>query len=113
MKGNNIIQAKSYQLAIKIVKVCRQLSEEKREYVLSKQLLRSGTSNGANIEEAIGGQTRKDFTAKILIAYKEARETNYWIKILKDTELINTFEAQNLLNECTEVVKILAKIQKL
>lgn len=81
----NIIQIKSYAFAVRIVKVYKYLCEEKKEYVLSKQLLRSGTSIGANIEEAIGGQTDKDFFAKLTIAYKEARETHYWIRLLTDT----------------------------
>lgn len=73
----NIIQIKSYAFAVRIVKVYKYLCEEKKEYALSKQLLRSGTSIGANIEEAIGGQTDKDFFDKLTIAYKEARETHY------------------------------------
>ena len=81
----NIIQIKSYAFAVRIVKVYKYLCEEKKEYVLSKQLLRSGTSIAANIEEAIGGQTDKDFFAKLSIAYKEARETHYWIRLLTDT----------------------------
>ena len=84
----NIIQIKSYAFAVRIVKVYKYLCEEKKEYVLSKQLLRSGTSIGANIEEAIGGQTDKDFFAKLTIAYKEARETHYWIRLLTDTDYI-------------------------
>ena len=74
MKKDNIIQTKSYDFALRIVKLYKHLSQEKKEFVLSKQLLRSGTSIGANIEEAIGGQSRKDFFAKLTIAYKEARE---------------------------------------
>jgi four helix bundle protein len=77
MKQENIIQTKSYEFAIKVVNLYRFLSEEKREYVISKQLLRSGTSIGANVEEGIGGQSAKDFFAKLNIAYKEARESHY------------------------------------
>ncbi len=88
MKKDNIIQEKSYDFAVKIVKLYKRLSQEKKEFVLSKQLLRSGTSIGANIEEAIGGQSRKDFYAKLTIAYKEARETHYWIRLLKDTSFL-------------------------
>lgn len=80
----NIIQIKSYDFAIRIVELYEFLSEEKKEFILSKQLLRSGTSIGANIEEAIGGQSRKDFFAKLSISYKEARETHYWIRLLTD-----------------------------
>ena len=85
MKTDNIVQIKSYAFAVKIVNVCRELIAQKREFVLSKQLLRSGTAVGALIEEAIGGQTDKDFFAKLTIAYKEARETKYWIRLLTDT----------------------------
>ena len=74
---DNVIQDKSFQFAIKIVKLYKYLCDEKKEIVLSKQLLRSGTLVGANIEEAIGGQSRKDFYAKLTISYKEARETHY------------------------------------
>ncbi len=86
MKKDNIIQTKSYNFAVRIIKLYKHLSQEKKEFVLSKQLLRSGTSTGANIEEAIGGQSRKDFFAKLTIAYKEARESHYWIRLLKDTD---------------------------
>ena len=88
MKKNHIIQTKSYAFAVKIVRLHQYLSKEKKEYILSKQLLRSGTSIGANIEEAIGGQSRKDFYAKLTISYKEARETHYWIRLLTDTEYL-------------------------
>ncbi len=90
MKKDNIIQTKSYNFAVRIIKLYKHLSQEKKEFVLSKQLLRSGTSIGANIEEAIGGQSRKDFFAKLTIAYKEARESHYWIRLLKDTDFKTT-----------------------
>lgn len=77
MKKRNIVQEKSYAFAVNIVAVCRKLMEDEKEFILSKQLLRSGTSIGANIEEAIGGQSRKDFFAKLTISYKEARESHY------------------------------------
>ena len=89
MKEDNIIQSKSYAFAVRIVKVYQYLSSEKREFVLSKQLLRCGTSIGANVEEAIGGQSSKDFFAKLTIAYKEAIETHYWIRLLKDTNFLS------------------------
>ena len=85
MKNDNVIQIKSYAFAVKIIKIYQFLANDKKEFVLSKQLLRSGTSIGANIEEAIGGQSSKDFYAKLTIAYKEARETHYWIRLLRDT----------------------------
>ena len=77
MKSDNIVQTKSYDFALRIVKVYKYLCQEKKEFVLSKQLLRSGTSVGAYIEESIGGQSKTDFFAKMTIAYKEARESKY------------------------------------
>ncbi|MEG8990908.1 four helix bundle protein [Ignavibacteria bacterium 4148-Me] len=111
MKEDNIIKQKSYNFALKIIDLFQSLKNE-REYVISKQLLRSGTSIGANIEEAIGGQSRKDFFMKINIAYKEARETNYWLKLLKDSNLIELRTAESLINECDEILKILGTIIK-
>lgn len=108
----NIIQIKSYAFAVRIVKVYKYLCEEKKEYVLSKQLLRSGTSIGANIEEAIGGQSDKDFFAKLTIAYKEARETHYWIRLLTDTDYISKKENESLLFDINELLKIIGSIQK-
>lgn len=89
MKKDNVIQEKSYNFAIRIVKLSQYLIDEKKEFVLSKQVLRSGTSIGANVEEAIGGQSRKDFFAKLTIAYKEARESKYWLRLLRDTNYIS------------------------
>lgn len=80
MKGRNIIQEKSFEFAVKTIKLVRYLQEIKKEFVISNQLLKAACSVGANIEEAIGGQSKKDFIAKISIAYKEAREANYWIR---------------------------------
>ncbi|TDP59521.1 four helix bundle protein [Flavobacterium dankookense] len=108
----NIIQSKSYAFAIRIVKVYQRLCSEKKEFILSKQLLRSGTSIGANIEEAIGGQSSKDFFAKLTIAYKEARETHYWIRLLTDTGYLEKEESEILQNDITELLRIIAAIQK-
>lgn len=105
----NLIANKSYSFAIKIVNLNRQLIA-KNEYVLSKQLLRSGTSIGANVEEAIGGISKKDFRAKMAIAYKEARETHYWLRLLKDTDQIKENEFDLLNIELTSILKILYKI---
>jgi four helix bundle protein len=90
VKGDNAIVEKSYQFAIPITNLYLFLSAKKKEFVLSKQLLRSGTSIGANVEEAQGGQSKADFYAKMSIAYKEARETKYWLRILKDTNFLTT-----------------------
>jgi len=109
-KYRNIVVEKSYQFAIRIVKLCQYLNKEKKEHVLSKQLLRSGTSVVANVEEAIGGISKKDFTAKMSIAYKEARETNYWIRLLKDTDFIDEKLFKSLDNDNQELLKILYSI---
>jgi four helix bundle protein len=111
MKTNNIIQQKSFAFAIRIVNLYKFLTTEKKEYVLSKQLLRSGTSVGANIEESIGGQSEKDFLSKISIAYKEARESMYWLKLLKATDYLSQEQADSLLKDAEELCKIIGKIQ--
>ena len=111
MKGDNIVQNKSFSFAIRIVGVYKYLTIEKKEFVLSKQLLRAGTSIGANIEESIGGQSGKDFLSKISISYKEARETIYWLKLLEATEYLNNLEAKSLLEDAEELCRILGKIQ--
>jgi four helix bundle protein len=111
MKEDNQIQIKSYNFALRIVKLYRYLSEKKKEYVLSKQILKSGTSIGANVEEALGAQSKADFTCKLAIAYKEARETHYWIRILKDSKYITEKQAFSILKDIDEILKIIAKIQ--
>jgi four helix bundle protein len=111
MKAGNVIQEKSFAFAIRIVKVYNYLISEKKEFVLSKQLLRSGTSIGANIEESIGGQSEKDFLSKLSISYKETRESIYWIKLLNATGYLNKRETQSLLHDANEICKILGKIQ--
>lgn len=108
----NIVRDKSYAFAIRIVKLYKYLSEEKKEFVLSKQLLRCGTSIGANIEEAIGGQSEKDFFAKLTISYKEARETHYWLRLLTDTEYLSIKESKSFINDAEELLKIIGSIQK-
>jgi len=106
----NVIQDKSFKFAVRIVKLYKFLCEEKKEFVLSKQVLRCGTSIGANIEEAISGQSDKDFIAKISIAQKEARETRYWLKLLVETDYITVEQSDSLLNDIEEINKIIAKI---
>ena len=108
----NVIQVKSYAFALRVIKVYRILCEEKKEFVLSKQLLRSGTSIGANIEEAIGGQTDKDFFAKLTIAYKESRETHYWIRLLRDSDYLTKEDGDELLDDINELLRIIGSIQK-
>ena len=108
----NIVQVKSYAFAIKIVNTFKVLQQDSKEFVLSKQLLRAGTSIGANIEEAIGGQFRKDFFAKLTIAYKEARETKYWIRLLTDTKYLDKETSRILLEDIEELLRIIGSIQK-
>jgi four helix bundle protein len=112
MKEGNVVQEKSYAFAVRVVKVSKYLIEEKKEYVLSKQLLRSGTSIGANVEEAIGGQSEKDFFAKLTISYKEARETKYWIRLLTDTDYLTAKQSESLLSDIEELLKIIGSILK-
>jgi len=112
MKKDNVIQIKSYEFAVVIIQTYKYLLEEKKEYVLSKQLLRCGTSIGANIEEAIGGQSRKDFYAKLTISYKEARETRYWLRLLRDTKYLEENKAKELIDKTEELLRIIGSIQK-
>lgn len=111
MKQDNIIQEKSFAFAVRLVKLYKYLFDEKREFVLSKQLLRSGTSIGANVEEAIGGHSGKDFIFKLSIAYKEARETIYWLKLLQAASFLSEEQAKSVLKDAEEICKILGKIQ--
>lgn len=110
-KGENIVLKKSFAFAVRIVELYQFLTE-KKEFVLSKQILRSGTSIGANIEEADGGISKADFSAKISIAYKESKETHYWLRLLKETKLINQKLFDSLLGDCNELCKLLFSILK-
>ncbi len=112
MKTDNVIQEKSFQFALRIIKLYKYLKDEKKEFVLGKQILRSGTAIGANIEESIGGQSGKDFFSKMTIAYKEARETHYWLRLLKESEYLERQLADSLLEDCNELLKIIGSIQK-
>ena len=108
----NIIQQKSYAFAIKIIELYKYLVGTKKEYILFKQLLKSGTSIGANIEEALGGQSKKDFISKLSIAYKEARETKYWLSLLREAKYMTQNELSTIFDDCEEILKIIGKIQK-
>lgn len=112
MKEGNVVCEKSYQFAVRVVKLYQHLSAEKREFILSKQILRSGTSVGANVEEAIGGHFRADFFAKLSIAYKEARETAYWLRLLNDTGYLSEKQFTSIYNDAQELCRILAAIRK-
>jgi len=109
--NESLIYKKAYSFAINIIGVYKNLKED-NEYVLSKQLLRCGTSVGANIAEANGAISNPDFSAKISIAYKETLETKYWLSLLKDTSFINEETFQSLYNEADEIAKILFSILK-
>lgn len=109
MTYTNIVQEKAFQFSLNLIPVCIRLSNEKKEFVLSKQLLKSSTSIGANLEEAIGGFSKKDFHYKISISYKEARETCYWLKLLVASDLIHIEEGNQLLDELEEILKILGR----
>jgi len=108
----NIILTKTYDFALRIIKLNKFLNKEKKEYTLSKQILRSGTSIGANAEEASGSISKKEFRAKLFISYKEARETHYWLRLLRDSGYINNDLAESLLEDIDEILKILGAILK-
>ena len=112
--SGNIILDKSFEFAIRVVKLYKYLCDDKKEYVLSKQLLRAGTSIGANINEAQAGQSKADFIAKMAIASKEARESKYWIELLIKTDYldINENHVKSLLNDIEEIIKLLTSIVK-
>ena len=114
MLDDNLIVKKSYDFALMIIELYKFLCKEKNEYVLSKQLLRCGTSIGANIQEAQAGISKKDFIAKMSIAAKEALETRYWINLLIDSGYISNEKekTKKVLNEIESIIKILTKIIK-
>ena len=112
MKMDNPVREKSYAFSLSIMKVYRHLREEKKEFVLSKQVVRSGTSIGANVEEAIGGQSTKDFISKMSIAYKEARETHYWLRLLRDSGILTPAQINPIVADCEELLKLSGSITK-
>jgi len=108
--SNNVIQNKTYKFAIKIVGLYKYLCKNKKEYILSKQLLRAGTSIGANVKESINAQSRKDFISKFSIALKEVSETEYWIDLLMATDYLDKERVQPVLKELAEINKIITSI---
>jgi four helix bundle protein len=112
MKEENVLLAKSYKFAVRIIKLYQFLVDERKDYLIAKQVFRSGTSIGSNAEEAIGGQSDKDFIAKVSISYKEARETKYWLRLLRDTNYLDKTLAESLLTDCEELLKIIGSIIK-
>lgn len=110
--ADNIIENKSFDFAVRIVNLYKHLTSEKKEFVLSKQLLRSGTSIGANVSEAQRGQSKADFKAKMSIALKEANETLYWIRLLSKTDYLADSQFTSLETDITEIIKLLVSICK-
>ncbi|MDE6753064.1 MAG: four helix bundle protein [Muribaculaceae bacterium] len=112
MKESNPVKDKSKAFAVRIVNLYKHLCSTKQEYVLSKQLLRSGTSIGANVTEALCGISKKDFLAKMYIAFKECVETQYWLELLSETDFLTSGEFESINNDCEELRKILSSITK-
>ncbi len=108
----NVIADKSKNFALRIIKMYQYLSSEKKEYVLSRQVLRSGTSIGANVKEAIRGQSRADFYSKLNIALKEASETEYWLDLLAESGYIEKSHFDSMYSDCQEIISILVSITK-
>ena len=111
-RKKNIIKEKTYGFALWMIALYKLLTKERKEYVLSKQILRSGTSIGGNVTEADAAISKAEFSAKISIAYKEAMETGYWLNLLHDSRFISSTEFDNLHKECTSICKILFSILK-
>jgi four helix bundle protein len=112
MKEDNIIQQKSFAFSITIVRLCKELKDRHKETILSNQLLRSGTSVGANVEEGLGSQSKKDFYFRFTIAYKEARESMYWLKIIKESGMSTHEQMILVINDCDEILRILGSTLK-
>ena len=112
MDKENVIVEKSKAFALRVIKLYQYLCAERQEYVLSKQILRSGTSIGANVKEATRGQSKADFYAKMNIALKEASETEYWLELLYETDYLDPKQFQSIHTDCQELLKILMAITK-
>jgi len=102
----NVLREKSYAFALKIAKIHRELIERRKEFILSKQLLRAGTSIGAMVREPEYAQSKADFVNKLSIAMKEANETDYWLTLLRDSEYITQYQYDKISPLCTEIIKI-------
>jgi len=109
---DNAIEQKSFRFAVRVVRLCKHLRENRKEYILSKQLLRSGTGIGANVVESQQGQSRADFISKLSIALKEAVETDYWLRLLKETDYLTDTEFSSIHSDCRELEKLLTSIIK-
>ena len=112
MKENNIVEGKSFEFSVRIVNLYKYLTTTKQEYVMSKQLLRSGTSIGANVCEAQQAQSPMDFLSKMSIALKEAYESDYWLRLLQKTEYLNKEEYNSIITDCRAITKLLVTIVK-
>ena len=110
--GENVIVTKSKQFAIRIIRLYQFLNNSKHEYVISKQLLRSGTSIGANISEATCAFSKKDFLSKMYIAFKECAETSYWLELLHETDYLNESQFQSIYNDCLSLKSLLSSIAR-
>lgn len=110
-KSNPIIE-KSMAFAVRIVNLYKYLIQKRSENVMSKQLLRSGTSIGANVRESVYAQSRADFNSKMYIALKEASETAYWLELLERTDYLTETQSKSMLDDCNELIKILSSITK-
>jgi four helix bundle protein len=110
IQKDSIIKNKSFAFALDVIRVYKRLTKERKEYVLSKQLLRSGTSIGANVNEAISAESKRDFIHKLGIALKEANEVSYWLKLLFESNYVNGEEFEKLNHQCIELMKILSSI---
>ncbi|MCD4831925.1 MAG: four helix bundle protein [Anaerohalosphaeraceae bacterium] len=109
--SQSIVKEKSYEFALRVIKLCSALRNQ-NHYEIANQLLKSGTSIGANVEEALAGQSKKDFYAKMCIASKEARETNYWLRLIGDSGILPRANIESLRQESIELCKILTSIVK-
>jgi four helix bundle protein len=110
MKTDNVIVDKSKAFALRIIKLYKYLCSDKNEYILSKQLLRSGTSIGANVKEAIRGQSKADFVSKLNISLKEASETEYWLELLHESGYLSDEQFNSIYADCVELLKLLTAI---
>ena len=111
-KDDNVVVQKSYAFSLRCLKLYKYLCSRDGNYIIGKQLLRSGTSIGANVREALRAQTRPDFITKLNVALKEASETEYWIELLRDSDYISSSQAESMLADCVELLKILTSIVK-
>ena len=107
---DNVILVKSFQFAVRVVNLYKLMTTTQKEYILSKQLLRSGTSIGANAKEGSRAQSKADFYSKMSIALKEASESEYWIELMEATDYLSKAESQSLLKDCREIIRILISI---